>query len=54
MNEKSLRKHCTIRTDPQVLRKVREEALHSKKTMGQWLEEIVEEHVERQNRVKSG
>jgi predicted HicB family RNase H-like nuclease len=54
VNKQSTRKNCSIRMNPKVFRKVRLEALHSKKTMGEWLEGIIEEHTERQNRVESG
>jgi len=55
INKQDIRKHCTIRMDPEVLRKVRLEALRSRKTMGQWLEEIIEERIGReQSKVKSG
>jgi predicted DNA-binding protein len=54
VDKQATRKNCSIRMNPKVFRKVRLEALHSKKTMGEWLEEIIEGHIERQNRVKLG
>ncbi len=36
--------------DPEALHKARVEALHSKKTMGEWLEEAIEEKIEREEK----
>ena len=53
-NRKSVRKPRHVLIDPEALHKARVEALRSKKTLGEWLEEVIEEKTERkQKQVKS-
>jgi len=47
MNEKPIRKPRNVKINPEVLHKARVEALRSKKTVGEWLEEAIEEKIER-------
>jgi len=47
-NRKSLRKPRHVLIDPEALHKARIEALRSKKTLGEWLEDAIEEKVERE------
>ena len=47
-NRKSVRKPRHVLIDPEALHKARVEALRSKKTMGEWLEEAIEEKIERE------
>ena len=50
MNEKSVRKPRNVWINPDALRKARIEALRAKKSLGQWLEEIIEEKAAREER----
>jgi predicted HicB family RNase H-like nuclease len=50
MNEKSVRKPRNIKIDPEALHRARVEALRSKKTVGQWLEEAIDEKIEREEK----
>jgi len=50
MNEKSVRKPRNVLINPDVLHKARVEALRSRKTLGQWLEEVIEEKIAREKR----
>lgn len=50
MNEKSLRKPRNVKINPDILLKARVEALRAKKTMGEWLEEAIEEKIEREQK----
>ena len=45
---KSLRKPRNILINPEALHKARVEALRSKKTVGEWLEEAIDEKIERE------
>ena len=47
MEEKAVRKPRNVKINPDVLHKARVEDLRSKKTLGEWLEEAIEEKVER-------
>ena len=50
MNKKSVRKPRNILINPDALHKARVEALRERKTVGQWLEELVEEKIEREQK----
>ena len=53
MNEKPVRKPRNVKIDPEALHRARVEALRSKKTLGGWLEEAIDEKIEReQEKVK--
>ena len=43
MNEKSVRKLPNVKINPDTLHKARVEALRARKSLGQWLEEAIEE-----------
>ena len=47
MNEKPVRKPRNVLIDPEALHKARVEDLRSKKTVGEWLEEAIDEKIER-------
>jgi predicted HicB family RNase H-like nuclease len=47
MNEKPVRKPRNVKIDPEALHRARVEALRSKKTLGEWLEEVIDEKIER-------
>jgi predicted HicB family RNase H-like nuclease len=49
-NRKSLRKPRHVLIDPEALHKARIEALRSKKTLGAWLEEAIDEKIEREQK----
>jgi len=44
---KFVRKPRSIKIDPEALHRARVEALRSKKTVGEWLEEAIKEKIER-------
>jgi len=44
------RKPRNILIDPEALHRARVEALSSKKTIGQWLEEAIDERIEREQK----
>ena len=48
MNEKSARKPLNVLINPGTLRKARIEALRLEKTLGEWLEEVIDEKIERE------
>jgi predicted HicB family RNase H-like nuclease len=48
MNEKPVRKPRNIKINPDILLKARIEALRSRKTLGAWLEEAIDEKIERE------
>ena len=50
MNEKVLRKPRNIKINPDVLHEARVEALRSRKTLGEWLEEAIQEKVAREEK----
>lgn len=50
MNEKPVRKPRNVKIDPEALHKARVEALRSKKTLGELLEEAIDEKIERQQK----
>jgi len=53
MNEQLVRKPRNIKIYPDSLLRARIEALRSGKTMGEWLEEAIDEKIERElNKVK--
>ena len=47
INEKSVRKPHSVKIDPEALHRARAEALRSKKTVGEWLEDAIAEKIER-------
>jgi len=50
MNEKIIRKPRNVKINPDTLLKARIEALRSKKKLGEWLEEAIEERIEREEK----
>jgi len=50
MNEKPVRKPRNVKIDPEALHKARVEALRSRKTLGEWLEEAIDEKIEREEK----
>jgi len=48
MNEKPIRKPRSVKIDPEALHRARVEALRSKKSLGAWLEEAIEEKIKRE------
>ena len=50
MNEKIIKKPRNVLINPEALHKDRVEALRSKKTSGEWLEEIINEKIEREQK----
>jgi predicted HicB family RNase H-like nuclease len=50
MKEKTIRKPRNIKIDPEALHRARVEALRSKKTVEQWLEEAIDEKIEREEK----
>lgn len=50
MNEKLVRKPRNVKIDPEAIHRARVEALRSKKVLGQWLEEAIDEKIEREEK----
>jgi predicted HicB family RNase H-like nuclease len=50
MNEKPVRKPRNVKIDPEALHKARVEALRARKTLGEWLEEAIDEKIEREQK----
>ena len=50
MNEKPVRKPRNVKIDPEALHRARVEALRSRKTLGEWLEEAIDEKIEREEK----
>ena len=50
MNEKIVRKPRNVLINPDALHKARVEALRERKTLGEWLEEVIEEKIEREQK----
>ena len=50
MNEKIIRKPRNVKINPDALLKARIESLRSKKSLGEWLEEAIEEKTEREEK----
>jgi len=48
MNEKPVRKPRNVKIDPEAILRARIEALRSGKTMGEWLEEAIDEKIKRE------
>ena len=46
IDEKLLRKPRNVKINPEFLHKARVEALRARKSLGQWLEEAIEEKIE--------
>jgi len=49
-NRKSVRKPRNVLIDPEAFHKARVEALRSRKTIGEWLEEAIEEKTDREQK----
>jgi len=47
-NKKSARRPRNILIDPEAIHKARIEALRAKKTIGEWLEETIQQRIERE------
>ena len=47
-NEQPVRRPRNILIDPEAIHKARIEALRSKKTIGEWLEETIQQRIERE------
>ncbi len=47
MNEKPVRKPRNVKINPDTLHEARVEALRARKSLGQWLEEAINEKIER-------
>jgi predicted HicB family RNase H-like nuclease len=41
-----------VKIDPEVLHRARVEALRARKTLGEWLEEAIDEKIEREQQTK--
>jgi predicted HicB family RNase H-like nuclease len=53
MNKKPItRKPRSVKIDPEALYRARVEAVRERKTLGQWLEEAIDEKIERAKQVK--
>ena len=50
MNEKVVRKTRNVLVDSKVLREARIKALRSEKKLGEWLEEAIEEQIEKEEK----
>jgi len=50
MNEKPVRRPRNVKINPETLHRARVEALRSKKTLGEWLEQAIEEKIEREEK----
>ena len=50
MNGKSARKPCNVLINPDVLHNARVEALRERKTVGEWLEETIDEKIAREEK----
>jgi len=53
MNEKPVRKPRNVKVNPDTLHEAQVEALRARKSLGQWLEEVMDEKIEREeNNIK--
>ena len=50
MNEKPVRKPRNVKINPEALHRARIEALRARKTLGEWLEETIDERIEREQK----
>jgi len=50
MSEKPIRKPRNIKIDPEAVHRARVEALRSKKSLGEWIEEAIDEKIEREEK----
>ena len=50
MNGKIIRKSRNVKINPEALHKDRVEALRSKKPLGEWLQEAIDEKIEREEK----
>jgi predicted HicB family RNase H-like nuclease len=48
MKENKSKPNVSIRIDPEVLHQAKVEAVKAKKTLGEWLEEAIQERIERE------
>jgi len=49
-NKKSVRKPRNVLIDPETLHNARVEALRSKRAVGEWLEEVIKEKIEKEEK----
>jgi predicted HicB family RNase H-like nuclease len=54
MKEKDTRRTTGIRINPEIIHKARVAAVTSKKTLGQWLEEAIQQKLETERKGKRG
>ena len=50
INEKIVKKPHIVKTDPEAFHRARVEALRSKRTLGEWLEQAIDEKIEREEK----
>lgn len=50
MNEEIARKPCNVLINPDALHEARVEALRARKSLGQWIEDAIEEKIEREEK----
>ena len=50
MNQKTVRKPRSLLINPDALHKARVEALRLRKTLGEWIEEAIDEKIEREQK----
>jgi len=50
MNDEELRKPRSIKIRPSILRKAHHRAIESQKRIGEWVEEAIEEKIEREEK----
>jgi len=48
MNQQPVRKPRNVKIDPEALHRARVEALRARKPLGEWLEDAIEEKIERE------
>jgi len=48
MNEKPIRKPRNVKIDPVAMRRARIEAIRGERSLGEWLEEAIDEKIERE------
>ncbi len=53
MNDEA-RQSRSIKMKPSIVRKARHRAVEEGKTLGRWIEEAIDEKIEREERVKEG
>jgi predicted HicB family RNase H-like nuclease len=50
MNEKPVRKPRNVKIDTEALYRARVEAVRARKTLGEWLEEAIDDKIEREQK----